>query len=145
MDGHCEQLFTQIYKFCRFLIENCVVSNYFSEQNLTDISMTKFIPVRVITFIRWSKFLNRHCCTHFWGLIVTPLFHRRGIPAKPILDGYCGDYEFGFPESMGIYKQVTQEEHPNTSAGSPVWLRSSLTFTLLLILAQKIVRIFYHL
>lgn len=70
---------------------------------------------------------------------------RRGIPAKPILDGYCGDYEFGFPESMGIYKQETQEEHPNTSAGSPVWSSSSLTFTLLLILAQKIVRIFYHL
>lgn len=26
MDDHCEQLFTQIYKFCRFLIENCVRS-----------------------------------------------------------------------------------------------------------------------
>lgn len=70
---------------------------------------------------------------------------RRGIPAKPILDGYCGDYEFGFPERMGIYKQETQEERPNTSAGSPVWSSSSLTFTLLLILAQKIVRISYHL
>lgn len=141
MDDHCEQLFTQIYKFCRFLIENCIVSNYLSEHNLTDISMTKFIQVRVITFIRWSKFLNRHCCTNF----VLPLFRRRGIPAKPILDGYCGDYEFGFPESMGIYKQETQEERPNTSAGSPVWSSSSLTFTLLQILAQKIVRIFYHL
>lgn len=68
MDGHCEQLFTQIYKFCRFLIENCIVSNYFSEQNLTDISITKFIQVRV-TFIRWSKFLNRHCVHIFEDLL----------------------------------------------------------------------------
>lgn len=63
MDDHCEQLFTQIYKFCRFLIENCVVSNYFSEQNLTDISMTKFIQMR------WSKFLNRHCVHIFEDLL----------------------------------------------------------------------------
>lgn len=69
MDDHCEQLFTQIYKFCRFLIENCVVSNYFSEQNFTDISMTKFIQMRVITFIRWSKFLNRHCVHIFEDLL----------------------------------------------------------------------------
>ncbi|CAF4009966.1 unnamed protein product, partial [Rotaria sp. Silwood1] len=25
---------------------------------------------------------------------------RRGIPAQPILNGYCGNYELGMPESM---------------------------------------------
>ncbi|XP_048777882.2 beta-hexosaminidase subunit beta-like isoform X2 [Ostrea edulis] len=37
---------------------------------------------------------------------------KRGIPAQPILDGYCGDYEFGFPGSNGIYE--TSEKRPRT-------------------------------
>lgn len=56
------------WTFYRILIEKCIVLNL-SDQNLTDISITKFSPIKVITFTRWSKFLNRHCVYIFEDLL----------------------------------------------------------------------------
>lgn len=32
-------------------------------------------------------------------------FERRGIPASPVLNGYCGDYEYGMEKSV-IFEKV---------------------------------------
>ncbi|CAF4199305.1 unnamed protein product, partial [Adineta steineri] len=39
---------------------------------------------------------------------------RRGIPAQPLLNGYCGNYELGMPRSM--------VNHPAFNYENPVWV-----------------------
>jgi hypothetical protein len=48
-------------------------------------------------------------------------FVRRGIPAQPILNGYCGSYEPGMPRSMINYPAFNYEV--------PVWDNSTTTST----------------
>nr|XP_022328431.1 beta-hexosaminidase subunit alpha-like [Crassostrea virginica] len=69
---------------------------------------------------------------------------RRGIPAKPILDGYCGDYEFGFAESDGIYRK-TLDPPPSVTAGTlSTQMLSQSTSTCVLILVQIAVHTISH-
>ena len=42
---------------------------------------------------------------------------RRGIGAAPVLNGYCGDYEFGMPNSV-IYESVFNYGWPSVASGS---------------------------
>lgn len=48
---------------------------------------------------------------------------RRGIPATPVLNGYCGDYEYGMENSV-IYEPVFNYGWPNSS--SPRIIKPSL-------------------
>jgi hexosaminidase len=34
--------------------------------------------------------------------------NRRGIQAAPILNGFCGDYEYGFPNSISKYEVILE-------------------------------------
>ena len=36
---------------------------------------------------------------------------RRGIPASPVLNGYCGDYEYGMEKSV-VYEPVFNYNWP---------------------------------
>ena len=42
---------------------------------------------------------------------------RRGIPATPVLNGYCGDYEYGMEKSV-IYEPVFNYGWPNKNESS---------------------------
>jgi hypothetical protein len=44
---------------------------------------------------------------------------RRGIPAQPILNGYCGNYEVGMPKSM--------INHPAFNYENPIWINLTKT------------------
>jgi hypothetical protein len=44
---------------------------------------------------------------------------RRGIPAQPILNGYCGNYEVGMPKSMINYPAFNYE--------NPIWINLTTT------------------
>ena len=61
---------------------------------------------------------------------------RRGIPATPVLNGYCGDYEFGMEKSV-VYESVFNYGWPNQNdAKSSLKNLSLFSFIILLCLAM---------
>ena len=53
---------------------------------------------------------------------------RRGIPAQPILNGYCGSYDMGMPRSMINYPAFNYENPAwNTSTTTAVTMSSTTT------------------
>ncbi len=43
-------------------------------------------------------------------------YFRRGIPAQPLLNGYCGNYELGMPKSLINYPAFNYENPDWTSS-----------------------------
>jgi len=59
-------------------------------------------------------------CNHFQYSHEYILFtFRRGIPAQPILDGFCGNYELGMPRSAINY--------PAFNYDTPIWTNVTTT------------------
>ena len=52
---------------------------------------------------------------------------RRGIPAQPILPGYCGDYDVGMINSMINYPAFNHEESDWVDVVTPMTRSTSTT------------------
>ncbi len=67
-------------------------------------------------------------------------FVRRGIPAQPILNGYCGSYELGMPRSMINHPAFNHEESTWIDViippAKPISTRSSLSDTAMSVTAS---------
>lgn len=59
--------------------------------------------------------IRMETCSHK----ITFSLARRGIPAQPILNGYCGSYELGMPRSM--------INHPAFNYEHPIWNDTTTT------------------